>query len=366
MNRQPVNQVNGQAAISAANDTVIVVSVCIAIMYYVVQQQSIVHSIRDRPFEESFPFDLDARDDTKARSQFRFTVAEIDHIVLVMDLPPTFTTDNRVTVSARVGLAYLLRRLAYPARLDDLQAELGRGRTTLSRIITVIALFITEKYRGLLYIHPTLNGAAIERFANIITNRWNPIQYVWGFIDGSKHYHARPTIGQRALYSGHKKQHCFSWQAVVTPDGLIACLFGPHPGHDNDAGMLRASNLLPTLALIDVINGFQHVLYGDAGYYCRSQMIVPFHQPTDPLQIVMNTEMSSMRQSVEHSFHLVQSNWAFITFKPNQKALLQPTGAYYALAVLFTNILTCVTGSNQISSFFGVTPMRHICNCNYP
>ena len=59
---------------------------------------------------------------------------------------------------------------------------------------------------------------------------------------------------------------------------LIGFIFGPHPGHDNDAGMLRASGLLQRLASVDYIGGKQYVLYGDQGYYNRTQTpVVPFH-----------------------------------------------------------------------------------------
>ena len=318
---------------------------------------SIPAQIRGRPTELSGHFELDAIGDAKAKSMFRFTVREIDHIVQCMDLPPLFTTDNRITVTSRFGLAVLLRRLAYPARLDDLADEFHRGRSTLSRIISTVGLHILNQYHDLLFLHPSIDRAAIIRYSSAVTQAWPPIEQVYGFIDGSKHYHCRPTWGQQSLYSGHKKQHCYSWQGVVFPDGIIGSIFGPHPGHDNDAGMLRASELLQRLASVDYIGGKQYVIYGDQGYYNRTQLVVPFHDPLTDEEKVFNTCMSALRISVEHCFKLINSNWAFITFKPNQKALLSPTGAYYALAVLFTNIHTCIAGSNQISDFFGLNPI---------
>lgn len=313
--------------------------------------------LRVRPKEMSGHFELDRIEPAKALSLFRFTVDQIDMIVQCMQLPPLFITDNGVAVTARVGLAILLRRLAYPARLDDLSDTFQRGRTQLSRIITTVGLHIIQQYRQLLYLHPSIDSNTIHQYATVITRSWPYIEGVWAFIDGSKHYHCRPIWGQRSMYSGHKKQHCFSWQAITAPDGLIVSLFGPHPGHDNDAGMLRDSQILTRLSAFDCINGVQHVLFGDGGYYNRTQLAVPFQEALTDAEETFNRCTSAMRIAVEHSFKLVHSNWAYITFKPGQKALLQPTGAYYALAVLFTNMHTCINGRNQISDFFGTQPM---------
>ena len=49
----------------------------------------------------------------------------------------------------------------------------------------------------------------------------------WGFVDGIVRTVFRPTNNQRALFNGHKRIHAIKFQSVVTPNGLIANLYGP-------------------------------------------------------------------------------------------------------------------------------------------
>jgi hypothetical protein len=48
---------------------------------------------------------------------------------------------------------------------------------------------------------------------------------------------------QRSAYSGHKRFHCFSYQTVATPDGLIIHLYGPVEGRRHDLTLYRASGM---------------------------------------------------------------------------------------------------------------------------
>jgi hypothetical protein len=70
---------------------------------------------------------------------------------------------------------------------------------------------------------------------------------MWGFIDDTLRNVCRPTRFQRAAYSGHKHTHGIKFQSIVTPDGLIVCLFGPIPGSRHDSFMLAESGLLQQL-----------------------------------------------------------------------------------------------------------------------
>ena len=84
----------------------------------------------------------------------------------------------------------------------------------------------------------------------------------------------RPGINQRIIYNGHKGVHGIQFQSVVTPNGLIANLFGPVEGRKLDSGMLADSGLCTQLQ--------QHArgqnrnircLYGDKVYPLRSQLL---------------------------------------------------------------------------------------------
>ena len=44
---------------------------------------------------------------------------------------------------------------------------------------------------------------------------------LFSVIDTKKHYISKPTRHQRAMYSGHKRQHCVKYQTLEAPNGLI-------------------------------------------------------------------------------------------------------------------------------------------------
>ena len=65
------------------------------------------------------------------------------------------------------------------------------------------------------------------------------------FIDCTKIQIARPSgsAAQRSFYSGYKRFHCFSYQTISTPDGLIFHLYGPEEGGRHDSTLYRKNNM---------------------------------------------------------------------------------------------------------------------------
>ena len=55
------------------------------------------------------------------------------------------------------------------------------------------------------------------------------------------------SVARRLVYNGHKRVHCFKFQSVVTPFGIVVHLYGPVEGKGHDAGMVRESCLLADL-----------------------------------------------------------------------------------------------------------------------
>ena len=52
---------------------------------------------------------------------------------------------------------------------------------------------------------------------------------------------------QRVVYNGHKRLRAINFQSVVTPNGIIAILYGPVEGCRHDSSMLAYSGLLQQL-----------------------------------------------------------------------------------------------------------------------
>ena len=79
----------------------------------------------------------------------------------------------------------------------------------------------------------------LQLFANVIYPKGAPLDNCWGFTDGTVRPCCRPGINQRIGCNGHKRVHGIKFQSVVTPNGLIAKLFGPVEGRKHGMWNVR-------------------------------------------------------------------------------------------------------------------------------
>ena len=72
---------------------------------------------------------------------------------------------------------------------------------------------------------------------------------------------------QSTMYNGHKRGHAIKFQAIATPNRLVAKLYGPLEGRRHDSTMLADSAILPLLQQYSINqNGDQLCIYGDLVY----------------------------------------------------------------------------------------------------
>ena len=157
---------------------------------------------------------------------------------------------------------------------------------------------------------------------------------------------------QKECYNGHKRTHALKYQSIVTPNGLIVNLFGPIEGRRHDAFLLSESKVLHYLQTLNQGETEPLCLYGDPAYPLRPELQAPFKGSSlTSQQALFNKQMSMSRITVEWAFGKVISLFAFVDFKKNQRLFLQPVGKHFKVAVLLTNVHTCLNGS-QVSDFF--------------
>ena len=203
--------------------------------------------------------------------------------------------------------------MAYPNRYVDLLHEyFGRDESQLSRIFNTTLELVYARWHHFLenldqpWIQPRLFSQAIER-------KGSPLPNCWGFIDGTlRPYASRATYKKR--YTSHKRQHGLKFQAVTTPDSMLAHLFGPIPGNRHDAAMLRQSSLLTQLEQCPKFATYY--MYGDAAYGMHPHLIYPYRNARNsPDKDRFNNRMSKLRQAVEWGFSKVSCYFAFVDFK---------------------------------------------------
>jgi hypothetical protein len=206
----------------------------------------------------------------------------------------------------------------------------------------------------------------LPQLASYISHKGSPESLnVFGFIDGSLRTICRPSRGQRAQYSGHKRKHGLKFQSVSLPNGIIAHLYGPEDGRRHDITLFRNSGVMAQLVALQAATqeryGVAYTIYGDSAYPINPCIITGFKGAnlTDD-ELEFNQALSSVRESVEWCFGKVATYFAFVDFNKNQKALLQPVALYYKVAALFANFHTCLYGSVTSAYFDSIPPTLEV------
>jgi hypothetical protein len=259
-------------------------------------------------------------------------------------------------VPYETGLLLVLYRLARPRRVrPDMEAFFSMRR---SKISATVLTFTNALYEVAVpyFSDPSIFSNRFRLYSDLIyAKSGGAVQNVWGFIDGTLRRTCRPSRFQRHAYSGHRRVHGIKFQSVVTPDGLIALLFGPTAGSRHDSFMLSESELLPTLANLmpDTVGVEIFSLYGDPAYPQSQFLFGGFRNPAaGSAEARWNTQMSKVREVVEWLFKEIIIQWSFLDYKPSMKIFHCPVAKYFVIGAFLTNLRLCCYGS-QTASYFG-------------
>ncbi|XP_069109973.1 uncharacterized protein [Argopecten irradians] len=304
-------------------------------------------------------FSLEDLTDEQCLNLFRFSKDDLYIVCQALNIPMKITCSNGTVCTGLEGFCILLRRLSYPCRLEDLRPLFGRSAAELSYIFNEVLDYVHNVHGHLLenLNRPWLSIQNLEQFAASIQRRDGPLHNCWGFIDGTVRPICRPQKQQKLVFNGHKRVHSLKFQSIVTPNGIVAHLFGPMEGRRHDAALFRESSVeMQMRRHMTTRQGNTFVVYGDPAYPLTPHIITPYRNGVlSANQMLFNKKMSAVRICVEWNFGKVLSLFAFLDYKKNQKLYLQPVGKYYKVATLLTNCHTCLYGS-ETSSFFGLDP----------
>jgi hypothetical protein len=111
--------------------------------------------------------------------------------------------------------------------------------------------------------------------------------------------------------------HCLKYQAVVTPDGLIAHLYGPLEGRYHDVTAWHKSGLAEHLAQHAYNpDGIALQIFGDPAYGVTEHLLSPYSGiNTTAEQLVWNKAMSKVRIVVEWCFKEVITQFRQLFFQ---------------------------------------------------
>lgn len=287
---------------------------------------------------------------------FRFTKSELEQLAIELQLPGTIRTEHGYTSTGFDALVILCRRLAFPCRLQELSQFFSMSKSAISEIVLWMIFYLSNKFQQVLSLDTSrLTREKLDEYERAIRNAGAPLERCWGFIDGTLRKICRPSRFQRVAFSGHKRTHGLKFQAVATPDGLISHFFGPIEGRHHDAYVLSQSNILSQLAIHEQFVG--RVLYGDQGYHTNDFIVSPWKSAVLSLeQQQFNKAMSTVRIAVEWQFGRITNYWHFLDLRSAMKVFQTPVARFHMVGVLLSNCHACITGSNQTSQFFGLSP----------
>ena len=174
-------------------------------------------------------FNVDNMDEPECRYEFRVDKKDIPLLANALNLPETFKCSQRSVAGKIEGLCMLLKRTAYPCRLNDMIHRFGRPVPEISMITNAVLDFIYEHHghRITRWNHRVLSPRNLEIYAEAIHLKGAALQNCFGFVDGTVRPICRPGRNQRIVYNGHKRVHGLKFQSVALPNGLIGNLYGP-------------------------------------------------------------------------------------------------------------------------------------------
>lgn len=143
---------------------------------------------------------------------------------VALGIPVKIVCKNRTVCTGIEGLCILIRRLAYPNRLQDLSHVFGRSTAEISYIFnTVLDLIDSIQGHKMENLHqPWLSHAKLNEMVAAVNQCGAPLANCWGFIDRTVRPICRPQSHQQFVFNGHKRVHGLKFQCITTPDGMIA------------------------------------------------------------------------------------------------------------------------------------------------
>ena len=260
----------------------------------------------DFPYWRYTSFDLDVLNEDECYANFQFKKNDIYLLKELLGIPQNVICYNRSKVDGLEAFCIFLKRYAYPIRFGDMIPMFGRSVPELCMITYNVLNHIHNNFGGLLngFQHPWMSPESLEEYAECVHQKGAALDFCWGFVDGTVRPVSRPGQNQRTLYNGHKRVHAIKFQSVVTPNGLVANMFGPVEGRRHDSAMLAQSGLLPQMQQHShAQDGRVLCIYGDPAYPLRRHLQAPFRGPgLTQQQDDFNKSMSAVRVSVEWLF----------------------------------------------------------------
>ena len=310
----------------------------------------------DRPIipPRHMALNINRLSDSDCRHILRFDSTAICTIVQRLPFATVQQTFNRDKYTLLEGFCIILLRMHYPCRWFDLTAFCCRCESSISYIFwSLVSMILQRVKRQLVFAHEDPVRWAAYKDAFKYKGAPDDLS-IAGSLDAKQVAICRPRHNQRSQYTRHKQMHCFKFQTVVVPDGLIIHTTEANSGRNHDARIVRDSGLMLRWRASPVLSRYR--LIADSAYPNNTTIVSLFTKPqmaNDQDYRNFNRTMSPLREPVEWGYQRVVKLWSLLDMKPQMRIGDVSVSDLWLIGVWLTNLVTCAEGGNQISTFYG-------------
>ena len=287
---------------------------------------------------------------------FRFDSDSLRTIVQRLPFAPVQYTENRDKYTLLEGFLLIILRMKYPCRLFDLIPFFCRQEPSLSHMFwCMVSMILRRVKQRLVLAHEDPVRWAAYKDAFKYKGAPDDLS-IAGSLDAKQVAICRPRHNQRSQYTRHKQMHCFKFQTVVVPDGLIIHTTEANSGRNHDARIVDESGLMLRWRASPVLSRYK--LIADSAYPNNTTIVSLFTKPqmaNDQFNRNFNHTMSPLREPVEWGYQRVVKLWSLLDMKPQMRPGDVSVSDLWLIGVWLTNLVTCAEGGNQISDFYGST-----------
>ena len=270
---------------------------------------------------------IESDDNDKMKLLTNFTVTEFNHLYSIVDTALRDRCHTNAVVSPKTKFLITLTWCRFNETYKPLAMKFGL-KYTYAREISIKTMRICQPILESVFVKWISVSTRLSANIQIID-----YQYLLGSVDATVQKIYRPSINQRAFYSGKHKMHCMKTQALVSPTGQLMHHSHCIPGAQHDMSLFRDSGVIE---LIDKEN--QHCMntlhahctvLGDSGYQGMSNEInggvTPHKKPRNgelnDAQRAQNETINRNRIIVENWFGRHKVLWAMCsgTFRFSHK-----------------------------------------------
>ncbi len=269
------------------------------------------------------------------------------------------------------GLALFMEVNSSPTRLHSVASAMGRYSSSACEIFADVAKTIFDRFQAS---HSTfehhkwvegegvmkgLQDAVVDKLESILEYSMDELEMgIFIFIDGKKKRTCRPSLQQRAAYSGYLKGHGINYQGGTLPNGINILFLPMDTARRSDPYLYRLTGTEDSFRAISARYGGPCRGYADKLYPFKEHLVRTPKGRLSTGEEAMRKAFSAVRNSVEWGFGFDTNNFTGHDYFRRLKILQSSAGIGIVTWVcsFLSNCITCMRGSNQVSSYFNLNP----------